>query len=391
MDTSGKTGTPWDQVLDIFNFPASPATRGNKHSGLSSTAVGYSAKRWQPGLVLLFCVFLGANSLALADETVKAVKVSITPISELLSHPVEEAQARVIGLDDVALSTEVPGIIARLEVEVGDAVVKGDVLAQIDDWSHRLKLSQEEAGLAVLHGQMHLARVQLERVRTLLSGQQASRERLDTAEAEVEVLKGRIAQQKGMVDEARARLDRTRLTAPFAGIVVERFGHVGGWIAPGSPIVRLLNPKNVEVSARVPAEALQRLKEGSDLGFVHQGQTFALALKGVIPLESATTGTREVRFTLDGERPVPGAEGRLQWRDQRPHLPSWVLVRRKGVLGLFVARDGIGVFQPLANAVEGGRTPWPFPDRSARVIVEGRDALEDGQKIHLDETTGVKP
>ncbi|MBF0145132.1 MAG: efflux RND transporter periplasmic adaptor subunit [Magnetococcales bacterium] len=342
---------------------------------------------------LLFVAILGyllsgAKSLAVEHT---GVKVSVIALQKLLTHPSEEAQAQVVSLNDVSLSTEVSGIIDRMEVEVGDSVGKGALLMAIDDWSHRFQVEQEAAGLEVLNGQLRLAQLQLERVQTLQTSNQASRERLDSAETEVKVLKGRIAQQKGRVAELQARLARTQVQAPFAGMVVERFGHMGGWIAPGSPVLRLLDIEHVELSARVAGESLGRLKDATHLRFHHHERVYEVKLKTVIPLESPVTGTQEVRLLFTGERPVPGAAGRLWWEDSRPHLPAWVLVKRDGVMGIFVARDQKAEFLALPQASEGSRTPWISEDRSLQVVVEGRQALKGGELLTVTEATGVSP
>ncbi|HIJ85815.1 MAG: hypothetical protein HW380_2743 [Magnetococcales bacterium] len=339
-------------------------------------------------ITLFGFAILSANSLALATT---GVKVSVIAIDKLLVNPWEEAQARVISLNDVPLSAEVSGIIRRMDVDVGDSVKPGQLLVAIDDWSHRSQVDQEEAGLEVLHGQLHLAQRQLERVRTLQSSNQTSRERFDTVESEVEVLKARLSQQKGRLEEARSRLARTQVLAPFAAIVVERMGHRGAWISPGSPLLRLVDIEHVDLSAQVAGEAVGRMKEASSLRFLHQGQSYDLRLKTVIPLELSATGTREVRLTFTGAPPIPGAWGRLQWQDSRPHLPAWILVKRDGKFGIFIERDGKATFQPLPQATEGNRTPWPFPDRSWQVIVEGRQSLKDGDLVSGTAAVGTQP
>lgn len=332
--------------------------------------------------------FVIGSANALASEN---VKVSVTTVATLLSHPWEEAQARVISINDALLSAEVSGIISRLLVDVGERVVKDQHLAAIDDWSHRLQSGQEEAGLEMLEGQLHLAQQQLNRVVTLQSNHQASRERLDNAQTDVRVLKARVQQQQKRLEEVRIRLAKTDVSAPFAGIVVERMGQWGAWVTPGTPVLRLVDTVHVELSAQVAGEAVARMQSARKWRFQHQDQWHDVTLKTVIPLESTTTGTREVRLLFTNAPPVPGSAGRLQWQDARPHLPAWILVKREGVLGVFTARDNKAVFLPLPQAIEGNRTPWPFADQSQTIIVNGRQSLKEGDALTISAADGLTP
>jgi len=332
--------------------------------------------------------FIVWSANALASEI---VKVSVTPVATLLSHPWEEAQARAISINDTLLSAEVSGIISRLWVDVGERVVKDQHLVAIDDWSHRLQSGQEEAGLEILEGQLHLAQQQLDRVVTLQSSHQASRERLDSAQTDVRVLKARVQQQKKRLEEVRIRLAKTDVSAPFAGIVVERMGQLGAWVTPGTPVLRLVDTVHVELSAQVAGEAVARMQSARKWRFQHQDQFHDVTLKTVIPLESTTTGAREVRLLFTNAPPVPGSAGRLQWQDARPHLPAWILVKREGVMGVFTVRDNKAVFLPLPQAIEGNRTPWPFADPSHTIIVNGRQSLKEGDALTLSAADGLTP
>lgn len=342
-------------------------------------------------LRIIFITFMGLatwSANALASE---GVKVSVTTIATLLSHPWEEAQAQVISLNDCQLSAEVSGTISRLLVDVGDRITKDQNLVVIDDWSLRLQSGQEEAGLEVLEGQLHLAQLQLNRVSTLQSRKLSSRERLDTAQADVRVLKARVQQQQKRLEEARSRLAKTQVSAPFAAMVVQRMGQMGAWVTPGTPLLRLVDTTHVELSAQVAGEAVARMQSASKWRLKYQDQFHDLKLKTIIPLESASTGTREVRLVFIGTPPVPGSAGRLQWEDARPHLPAWILIKREGVMGVFVAQGNKAVFQPLPQAIEGSRTIWPLADQTQSVVVNGRQALKEGDSLIISAVDGLTP
>jgi len=77
---------------------------------------------------------------------------------------------------------------------------------------------------------------------------------------------------------------------------------------------------------------------------------------------------------------VAGAQGRLLWHEDRPHVPASMLVRREGQLGVFVVEDGKARFVALPGAQE-GRAAAATLAPQAQVVVSGQAALRDGQSV----------
>ncbi len=326
-----------------------------------------------------FCRAGGAGA-AVGDPSARTHTVIVRPWQELLVHPRHNAAATVVSLNDSRLAVEVSGIIQAIPVRVGQRVATGDGLVRLDAWQQRRLLEQAEASLAETDAQLDMAQRQNRRAVELRREGQASEELLDRRQTELHRLRARQRQQRAALAAAREQLQKYRLQAPFAGVVAERFAQLGAWVAPGTPLLRLVDVDDLELSAPVDARQAVHLPDGRDWRFEQRGHRFPVVLRTLIPVADPVNRMREARFRFTGEKPLPGGSGSLVWRDPRPHLPPSVLVRRQGKLGVFLAEEGKAVFHPLPGAVEGrparvGKLP------AGDIVLSGREGLVDGSAI----------
>lgn len=215
---------------------------------------------------------------------------------------------------DARLGFEAPGRLVEVAVREGDRVAAGETLARLDDSelaarraeaeamvaAARARLAELEAGFrreevaqarsaaASAADRVADAERDLERTRTLYEGRAVPREALDKAELAVELarrqrdqadeqlalLRGgarpeqiaaaraQVAQAEAAVATLDATLAKTRLVAPFAGVITVRHREPGEIVAPGAPVVTLLNPDDRWVRIYVPENRLGRVALG---------------------------------------------------------------------------------------------------------------------------------
>jgi HlyD family secretion protein len=147
------------------------------------------------------------------------------------------------------ISPAIGGQIAHMPVQDGDTVEAGEVLLELwnDDLRSRVTLavSQAKAAAALARQTCVRARVaarEAERLRSLGHKGLATEEAIDKADGEsraqaaaCEAANANTRVSEAQLAVAQALLDRTRLTAPFAGIVAEINGEVGEYVTP-SPV-----------------------------------------------------------------------------------------------------------------------------------------------------------
>jgi len=169
------------------------------------------------------------------------------------------------------ISPSMGGQIASLPVKEGDLVQAGQILMELwnDDLQAQLQLATSEAKASISRADQVcvMAEVALrdaQRLKKLQKKNLASEEAIDKADGEARAQKSackaaRAATEvsESSMDVAMAALDRTRLTAPFAGIVAEVNGEVGEFVTPSPvgiptpPAVDLMDISCLYVSAPI--------------------------------------------------------------------------------------------------------------------------------------------
>lgn len=134
----------------------------------------------------------------------------------------------------VSVGAQASGQIKSLKVKIGDKVVKGQALAEIDDLTQRNALKGAEASLASLKAQRQAkeanlknAQLTYDRQRKLVAGRAGAQSDLDTALANLDALKAEIDALDAEIDKANITVDTaaldlgyTKISAPMDGVVV---------------------------------------------------------------------------------------------------------------------------------------------------------------------------
>lgn len=308
---------------------------------------------------------------------------------EIVLHPLREAPAAVVSLNESRIAAEVAAVIASMNAEVGQVVEKGAVLARLDSRDAALALERAAAAEASARARLGLAEAQLRRARELKEKNFISQEALNQRETEVAVVAADARSARAALDTSRRNLDKCVIRAPFRAIVRARSGQVGELAGVGTALYTLVDADRLEIAAQVPAREAEQLARVKDISFVGQDGRHAAALVRISPAIERAARTREARLRFKGDALAPGAEGRIEWRDPAPHLPPEYLVRRGAQIGAFVLEAGKARFVVLAEAQEGRPAPADLkPD--ARIAADGRHALTDGQSIADQAAAGAR-
>lgn len=141
----------------------------------------------------------------------------------------------VTALNTAVIRSQVSGLLDSVDFQEGQAVRKGDLLAQIDPRTYQAQLDQAEAALG--RDKAHLANAQanLNRYTPLASKGYATEQQLADQQASVAELDSTIKSDQAAIDSAKTELSYTTLTAPFDGITGIRLLDVGNVIHPTDP------------------------------------------------------------------------------------------------------------------------------------------------------------
>lgn len=325
--------------------------------------------------ILIICLFL-AGALQ-ARET---VPVTVQPVTEILVDMERNAPAEVLSLNVTTVSAEVTAIVRRVLTDVGREIKQGDLLLELDTSDYRLAVQQAEASLAASRAQKMQADARLTRAQTLGTNQYISADDLLARETEVMVLAAQIRVQEAALAIAQRNLEKCEITAPFNGYVTERKAQLGAWVNPGSPLLVLTQTDRIELDAEIPDELSASLLQADSMQFVSRNESWQVRLLRISPGMEMERRSRRARFEFLADAPTVGRSGEIVWRVEKGMLPANLMVRRNGVLGVFLNRSNTAKFMPLPGAQEGRPVAADLPG-DVEIIVLGRDRLQDGDTI----------
>jgi len=326
--------------------------------------------------VTLLCGLLLAGTL----HAQEAIPVSVRPLSEVLVDTRENAPAEVLSLNVTTLSAEVAAVVKRVLMDVGHQFKRGDMLLELESSDYLLAVQQAQANLAVANAQKTQADARLKRAQTLGTKQYISADDLLARETEVMVIAAQIRAQEAALAIAQRNLEKCAVRAPFNGYVSERTAQIGAYVSLGNPLLVITQTDQSELDAEIPEELSDSLLRADSMEFVSRNETWPVRLLRVSPGIEKEQRSRRARFEFVADAPSVGRSGEIIWRSGKGLLPANLIVRRDGVLGIFLNSQNTAKFQPIAGAQEGRPVAVNLP-LDAEIVVLGRDRLQDGNAI----------
>ncbi len=191
---------------------------------------------------------------AIAELDVKKTEealVSVEMVKDTVFSHYLEVQGNVNTKENLIIYPQFAGILNTVNVIAGQKVSKGQVLGTIDDGG----LSQQ---LAQLENQLALAKTTFERQKRLWDQKIGSEIQYLQAQTNM------VSQQKA-VSQMKAQLAKTRVIAPFNGVIDELIAERGQVVGPGQGLMRIVNLNNMFVSTSVPESYIGKLKVGTEV------------------------------------------------------------------------------------------------------------------------------
>lgn len=307
-----------------------------------------------------------------------------TPVETAVvaAGPVADRFATVGSLEadlQVEVAAEIDGVIRSLPFPEGGGVRAGELLATLDD----VQLAAEAQRAEALRDQ---GRSTWERVRSVVDQGAGAPQDLDDATAALKVAEANL-------DLARARLAKTRITAPFAGSTGLRRVSPGAFVRAGTPLTDLSRLDRLRLTFSVPERLLGRLKAGDPVRIettAHPGEVLEGAVTVIEPqLDGQTRATRVVAAVANPDlRLRPGMSATvtlvLAERPEALTVPGEAVFVTGGQAFVYVvkpdstvARAPVQLGTRLADVVEvtggleGGQT----------VVTAGHQKLYDGARV----------
>jgi membrane fusion protein (multidrug efflux system) len=288
------------------------------------------------------------------------------------------ATGDIEAMQAIDLRPEVEGRLVGILVDEGTEVAKGQPLLQVDDLELRAQVARAEADA-------DLARQALDRTRELMQQNASSTSDLEKAEAQARSTQAQL-------DLLKLRLNRTTVTAPFAGIVGQRYVSLGDYVNSATKLVSLqtVNPQRAVV--QIPERFAEDVHRGQIVKFnvaALPGRTFAGVVDFVDPVVQLPGRTVLVKARVPNDsrqlRPGMFVEAHLVTA-VRPNaiiVPEEAVVPVQGATFVYVVVNAkatrraveLGVRTPGFVEVTRGVSPGD------QVVVGGLEMLADGMPV----------
>lgn len=131
----------------------------------------------------------------------------------------------------VAVGTQVSGVISALFVDYNSIVRKGQIIAQIDSTVWETQLQDAQASLLRAQATYDFARADFERSKRLAADRLLAVQDLDIKETALKTAKGNFDSAQAALSRAKANLSYCTITAPVDGVVISRLADVGQTVA----------------------------------------------------------------------------------------------------------------------------------------------------------------
>ena len=277
--------------------------------------------------------------------------ISIVFSSELLSLEILEVKmmdsykitrefpGKLLPAQQSNLAFEIPGKINVVNVDIGDAVKKGQILAELDNREATAQLKQAKA-------KYDLALQILNRYKDLRSEGHISIQDLDNANSEELIAKSQYEFYK-------VKLEQTKLIAPFDGVIQNRYLDTGSVINGGIPIVEILGSKNVEAHISIPLKFIDKLNIGNSYDFKIGNKRPKGVLARLAPMTPGGSDNRLAIFNFDTFFD-PGSIAELKLSLNIEGRGTWVPIKslsqsEQGIWAIYTVNDKKVVVRDLVE------------------------------------------
>ena len=325
--------------------------------------------------------------------------VEEAPRPVLVTHPVASDQTASAFAGDVRareespLSFRVGGKLIQRNVDVGDHVRAGQVLATLDHGDLQAQARAAQAQLAAAEAELGRARADLARFAKLANDQLVSRSTLDAQNAAATAAQGQVNAARADVEVARNQAAYSQLRATRDGVIAGRQAEAGQVVAAGQSVFTLAADGVREIAFALPETMVANVKAGQPVqveAWSRPGQRWNGRIREISPAADPASRTFAARVTVDA--PAGAIDLGQSARVYLPgngngglSVPIAALQRENGKASVFVVDVKsstaklrpvrIGAFGEDRVPVQGGL------DAGEWIVAAGGHLLRDGQKV----------
>lgn len=340
------------------------------------------------------------------DQT---VSVSTIPVRTQEMNRTLNLLGNINAEQEVRLFSKIPDRILRFEVDMGDQVKKGSLIAVVENTNIRSSVNQVKANLAQAKAQLANLQTEYQRMKQLYSQSAVSQQQYDATRTQMEATAAQVDALQESLKQAQNQLDESSIRSPIKGVIGQRFLDAGDLASVQTPVVTVVQMDTLKILVNVAEKYAADLRKGLAARITVaslRDTTFSGRISKVSPVVDALS-----RMILT-EILVPNPEKQLKpgmFADVQIILethPNAMVVPQYAILQktelqisstgeqeihrqnhVYVVRKNVAYYQAIQTGFQEGNTTEVLsglnPDD--KVVILGQNNLNDSTKVRIVE------
>lgn len=265
-------------------------------------------------MIFIFCLVL-FGCMEKAREEAEADKKPVI-VKEMVKETISEEEiynTKLLPINEIDLSFELPGVIDKLYKNDGDLVQKGELIASLDLEQQRLRLEKHyEQKQETLLGieKLKIRKEELiedyERKKVFYKeggiskvALESAQSQLDLLEKDLEMMESRYRALLLMEQELVLGVEKSSLYASSNGVILRRHVQEGHLVGAGQPVYSIGQVEQLKLIVNVPVAELDNWSKGRQVAVHYNGERLSATVEKVLPVTTGATGKVPVEFILD--------------------------------------------------------------------------------------------
>ena len=310
-------------------------------------------------------VIFGSNAIEANVEPTISTEAKPMPVT-VERFELEDSYAastRFLGIVEAASDSnvgfEVAGVLSTLDAKEGDFVTTGQPLGRLDIRQQSAALAMARAQEKEVAAQLELAKLNQQRVNTLLAQSLVSQREADDARLTLEATQARLETTQASVRNAEIVIEKSELRAPFDAVVSKRIREPGSIVGPNVPIVRLISVGEREAHVGISPKFANMAVIGESYTLFVEDKPISARLRSIGADVDPQTLTVLAVLTLPKEQPVRvGQTVALEFEERVSETGGWLPITAllegdKGLWTVLVTKeDATGELTTARESVE---------------------------------------
>ena len=217
-----------------------------------------------------------------------------------LTHmaPAVDVPGTVVSRYDARLASELS---AKLDwiADVGTEVSKGDTVARLENITFRLLEMEAQSRVDREKARVTFLRSERARLERLSQENLSAKSQLDQTISDLAVAESDQAIAEAQLGQAKVSMYVTEIRAPFDGVVTEKLRNIGERLNVADEVIRLVDPRSIEIVARAPLNTVNFVSEDDVLTLHNDFRTGEGSIRTIVPFGDPQSHMFEVRMNVD--------------------------------------------------------------------------------------------